>query len=59
MSPQDKQYYLERAEEEIRRARNAIHPKVLRAHYELARRYLDRAHGQGAGLQGRPPLIAT
>ena len=38
-------YFEERAEEELELAQRAVHPKAVKAHYDLAGYYLDRVHG--------------
>jgi len=42
----DRLYFRERAEQEIRRAQRADHPDAARAHYELAGYYLDLVHNR-------------
>ena len=41
---EDRLYFQERAEQEIRRAERADHPDAARAHYQLAGFYLDLVH---------------
>jgi hypothetical protein len=41
----DVQYFSERAEQEIARAQQAVHPAAVRAHYLLAGYYLDMVYG--------------
>ncbi len=48
MDQADKNYFLDRAEEEITQANLAIHAKVARVHYHLAAHYLDRVYGADA-----------
>lgn len=45
MDQADKNYFLDRAEEEITQANQAVHAKVARVHYHLAAYYLDRVYG--------------
>jgi hypothetical protein len=44
MAREDRNYFEGRAEEELRRARNAPHPDAARAHYIMAGHYLDIVH---------------
>jgi hypothetical protein len=44
----DKDYFRLRAEDEIARAQQAVHPDAVRSHYLLAGFYLDRAHRENA-----------
>jgi hypothetical protein len=44
MAREDGNYFEDRAEEELRRARNAPHPGAARAHYIMAGHYLDIVH---------------
>lgn len=46
-------YYYRRAERELDMAQKATSPAAVKAHYTLARFYLDRVHGGG-----REPLAA-
>jgi hypothetical protein len=57
MSPEEVAYYESRAETEIALAQQALHARVVRAHYELASAYLDRIHG-GAPRAGPNALTA-
>jgi hypothetical protein len=41
---EDRLYFQQRAEQEIRRAELADHPDAARAHYQLAGFYLDLVH---------------
>lgn len=45
MRGNDKDYYLNRAESELRLAEGAIHEKAAWAHFQLAGRYFDLAYG--------------
>ena len=50
MQPDPKlSYDFRRAEAELRMADAASTPAAIKAHYELAQLYLDRAHGVGSG----------
>jgi hypothetical protein len=51
MRNEDAAYFERRAEAELRLAERADHPEARKAHYVLARLYLDRAHGSPADLQ--------
>ncbi|TFI57069.1 hypothetical protein E2493_17095 [Sphingomonas parva] len=44
-NPEDRRYFLRRAEDELERAQAAGHPEVVRSHYVMAERYLDRVYG--------------
>ncbi len=44
MSLDDKDYFRERAEAELRMAQRARDPAAVRAHYTLAGHYLDRVY---------------
>jgi len=44
-SREDIRYLLARAEEELDRAQASNHPCVVKAHYKMAERYLDRVYG--------------
>jgi hypothetical protein len=44
LRPEDKGYFQERADQEIRRAQLADHPAAVQAHYQLAGYYLDLVH---------------
>lgn len=44
-SDNDRRYYLERAEAELGLAQQANHPGAVRAHYQMAERYLDQVYG--------------
>jgi hypothetical protein len=47
----DRDYYRDRAEDEIEAAHSAGHPVAARAHYTLAAHYLDLAYNpETAGL---------
>jgi hypothetical protein len=50
-SREDLLYFQERAEQEIRRAEAAEHPKAVRAHYELAAYYLELVHNPENGSE--------
>jgi hypothetical protein len=43
----DDTYYYHRAEAELEMAQRAENTAAVRAHYELANRYLDRVYGEG------------
>ena len=51
MSDDERLYFRERAEAEIRAAQTAGHPEAARAHYVLAGYYLDLSHNHAG-----PPL---
>lgn len=53
MSRFDHEYLEARAEAELELAQEAEHPKAVKAHYELAARYLDRLHGSASDDAGR------
>ena len=44
----DRNYFLQRAEQELQIAQSSLIPAAVRVHYELANRYLDKAHGANA-----------
>ena len=44
MSDDERVYFRERAEAEIRAAQAAVHPEAARAHYVLAGYYLDLSY---------------
>lgn len=48
MTAEDRAYYLSRAEAELALAACAAHPNAMRAHYQLAGFYLDKAYGSRA-----------
>jgi hypothetical protein len=50
VSADDQAYYARRAEEELERAQQALHPKVTQSHYLLTEMYLDRLYGDGCLL---------
>ena len=50
---QDVDYFNNRAEQEIERAQLADHPAAVRAHYELANRYLELVYS-GPDAPPRP-----
>ena len=52
MSPEDKDYFLERAEIELDLGGEAEHPRAAWAHFQLAGRYLDLAHRGPANEEG-------
>jgi hypothetical protein len=43
-APEDRSYFLQRAEDELERAQSSSDPSVVRAHYTMAERYLDRVY---------------
>jgi hypothetical protein len=45
---EDKSYFEDRAEEELKKAQRSNDAQAVAAHYELACRYLDKAHPQPA-----------
>jgi hypothetical protein len=45
MDAADRNYFLDRAEEEITQANEATQAEVARVHYHLAAYYLDRVYG--------------
>lgn len=57
VSEDDVQYYQRRAEEELARAQQAVDPKIVSLHYELAELFLERVSEnkgrQGGGEEGR------
>lgn len=55
MSPEDRSYYLSRAEAELESAQRSEHPEVVKAHYLLAGIYLDLVYGE----QKRGTGVAT
>jgi hypothetical protein len=44
---EDRNYYMQRAEEELEIAQQSQQPEAVKAHYTLAGFYLDRAYGCG------------
>lgn len=54
MTPTDRLYYLERAEEELRRGEVAMTKQAADAHFELAGRYFDLAYGGYARFETMP-----
>lgn len=52
----DLQYHQRRAEEELARAQQAVDPKIVSLHYELAELFLERVSEimgrQGGGEEG-------
>ena len=44
----DHSYFQQRAEAELKMAEQSQAPQAVRAHYELAQRYLDRVFGDGS-----------
>ena len=56
MAPEDRAYFLKRAEAELRMAEAARHEAAGRAHAVIAGTYFDRAH-RGAAA-GREALAA-
>lgn len=46
----DRSYFLERAEEELRSGEQARSKAAADAHFELAGRYFDLAHGGAEGI---------
>jgi hypothetical protein len=50
----DRNYFLDRVEEEISLANRATHMNVARAHYHLAAYYLDRVYGAPANEDDWP-----
>ncbi|GAA4815663.1 hypothetical protein GCM10023232_09310 [Sphingosinicella ginsenosidimutans] len=59
MDAADRNYFLDRVEEELTLANQATHSNVARAHYHLAAYYLDRVYGGPANENDWPePAIA-
>jgi len=52
----DRNYFLDRVEEELTLANEAAHSGVARAHYHLAAYYLDRVYG--GPVKAEPPEAA-
>lgn len=48
MKPIDRNYYLERAEQELKRGETAATRQAADAHFELAGRYFDLAYGDAS-----------
>ena len=60
MSVTEQSYFEQRAEAELQLAQQASHPAAIKAHYELARHYLDRLHSaeDGSRNAAAPMMIA-
>lgn len=54
MQQEDVEYFERRAEQELRLAQLAVHPRVVRAHYFLAGIYLDKVYGGPAETAAEP-----
>lgn len=52
----DSRYFERRAEQELSLAQHAADPRAVKAHYELACRYLELIHGPS---DNQPPAIST
>ena len=50
-------YHLQRAEAELLLAQAATHPRAVKAHYNLAGYYLDRAYAHGIEKAEAPDKI--
>jgi hypothetical protein len=46
MSEEDRQYFYDRAEQELLLAQAATHPAAVTSHFRLAERYLDLAYDE-------------
>lgn len=57
MTPLEKAYFLERAEAELRLGEEAENDKAAWAHFQLAGRYFDLAHGSEPPATERPPIF--
>lgn len=57
MTPAEKTYYLERAEAELRLGEQADNEKAAWAHFQLAGRYFDLAHGSAPAVPDRMPIF--
>ena len=55
MSEEERDYFRERAEAEIKAAQAAGHPEAAKAHYVLAGYYLDLGHNPAASLMAFAP----
>lgn len=57
MTPLEKAYFLDRAEAELRLGEQAENEKAAWAHFQLAGRYFDLAHGSEPAATERPPIF--
>ena len=55
VSEEERSYFRERAEAEIRAAQSAGHPEAAKAHYVLAGYYLDLSYNPTASLMAFVP----
>lgn len=58
ITDKDRLYFQFRAEAELKLAAEADDPAVCRAHYEMATRYLEAAHGAHMRMPPDPQRLA-